>query len=150
VTVYRLTSGRFPHCDGEGARLYGGCWNCKGRAVVYAAATQSLAALEILAHAAALGGDYVVIAIEIPADLAIEEVRRGDLALWELADTRERGDRWVEQGRTAVLKVPAKVIPVEANYILNPAHADFTRLRIANPELFRFEERLLERLLRIR
>jgi hypothetical protein len=31
--------------------------------VVYAAATQSLAALEILAHTAALGEDYVVIAI---------------------------------------------------------------------------------------
>jgi RES domain-containing protein len=150
VTVYRLTSSRFPRCDGEGARLYGGRWNSKGRAVIYAAATQSLAALEILAHAAALGEDYVVIAIEIPRDLAIEEVRSGDLALWDLAHTREVGDRWVERGHTAVLQVPSKVIPAEANYILNPVHPDFTRLRIANPKPFRFEERLLERLVGIR
>jgi len=69
VTVYRLTSARFPRCDGEGARLYGGRWNSRGRAVLYAAATQSLA-VEILAHTAALSEDYVVIAIEVPADLA--------------------------------------------------------------------------------
>ena len=80
MTVYRRTSARFPLCDGEGAKLYGGRWNSRGRAVVYAAATQSLAALEILAHTAALGEDYVVIAIDIPANLAIEEARRDDLA----------------------------------------------------------------------
>jgi RES domain-containing protein len=36
--------------SGEGARLYGGRWNSKGIAVVYAAATRSLAMLEILVH----------------------------------------------------------------------------------------------------
>jgi len=150
VTVYRLTSARFPHCDGEGARLYGGRWNSKGRGVVYTAATQSLAALEILAHAASLGGDYVVIAIEISADVAIEQVRSGDLAQWDLAYTREVGDRWVEQGRTAVLQVPSKVILAEANYILNPRHPDFAGFRISRPEPFRFDERLLERLVGIK
>jgi RES domain-containing protein len=150
VTVYRLTSARFPRCDGEGARLYGGRWNSRGRAVVYAAATQSLAALEILAHTAALSEDYVVIAIDLPTDLAIEEVRGGDLPRWELADTREKGDRWLELGRTAVLWVPSKVVPAEANYVINPAHPDFSRLRIAPPEPFRFDERLLERWVGIR
>ena len=150
MTVYRLSSARFPRCDGEGARLYGGRWNSKGRAVVYAAATQSLAALEILAHAAALGEDYVVMAIEIPADLAIEDVRSEDLADWDLALTRAMGDRWVEEGRTAVLKVPSKVIPAEANYILHPAHPDFPRCAIGKPAPFRFEERLLERLVGMR
>lgn len=150
MTVYRLTSARFPRCDGEGARLYGGRWNSRGRAVVYAAATQSLAALEILAHTAALSEDYVVIAIEVPADLAIEAAQRGNLERWKLADTREMGDRWLEQGRTAVLQVPSKVVPAEANYVVNPAHPDFPRLRIAPPEPFRFDERLLERWVGIR
>ncbi|MGA3074208.1 MAG: RES domain-containing protein [Bryobacteraceae bacterium] len=150
MTVYRLTSARFPRCDGEGARLYGGRWNSRRRAVVYAAATQSLAALEILAHTAALGDDYVVLGIDIPADLTIEEVRRGDLARWDLAGTRARGDRWLEQGRTVVLRVPSKVVPAEAIYVINPAHPDFPRLRIAQPEPFRFDERLLERWVGIR
>jgi RES domain-containing protein len=99
--------------------------------VVYAAATQWLAALEILAHTAALGDDYAVLAIDIPADLAAEEVRRGDLARWDLAGTRAMGDRWLELGRTAVLQVPSKVVPAEAIYVINPAHPDFPRLRIA-------------------
>ena len=36
--------------SGEGSRLYGGRWNSKGIAVVYVAATRSLAMLEILVH----------------------------------------------------------------------------------------------------
>ena len=35
---------------GEGARLYGGRWNSKGTSMVYAASSQSLAALELLVH----------------------------------------------------------------------------------------------------
>jgi RES domain-containing protein len=84
MIVYRLTSARFPRCDGEGARLYGGRGNSKGRAVVYTAATQSLAALEILAHASALGDDYVVIPIEIPDQITIPEVPSRQLMDWEL------------------------------------------------------------------
>ena len=37
----------------------------------------------------------------------------------------------VEKGSTAVLKVPSKAIPAEANYVLNPAHPDFLSCRIA-------------------
>jgi RES domain-containing protein len=36
--------------DGDGARRYAGRWHHKGQSVVYTAATQSLAALEILVH----------------------------------------------------------------------------------------------------
>jgi len=59
------------------------------------------------------------------------------------------GDRWLERGRTAVLQVPSKVVPAEANYVINPAHPDFP-LRIAQPEPFRFDARLLERWVGIR
>jgi len=45
----------------------------------------------------ALGENYVLIAVDIPADAAIEEVRSGDLARWELAGTRELGDHAVER-----------------------------------------------------
>ena len=114
MIVYRLTSARFPRCDGEGARLYGGRGNSKGRAVVYTAATQSLAALEILAHAGALGDDYVVIPIAVPGQITIAEVPSRQLMDWELITTRAMGYQWVEKGSTAVLKVPSKVIPAEA------------------------------------
>jgi RES domain-containing protein len=145
VIVYRLTSARFPKCDGEGARLYGGRWNSQGRAVVYTAGTQSLAALEILAHASALGDDYVVVGIEIPGALAIEEIELRSLPDWHIATTRSIGDAWFARRASAVLRVPSKVIAAEFNYILNPTHDDFGQLTIYDPEPFRFDQRLLER-----
>ena len=149
MIVYRLTSARFPRCDGEGARLYGGRWNSRGRAVVYAAATQSLAALEILAHTAALSEDYVI-AIDLPADLAIEDARCGDLARLKLADTREIGDRWLEQGRTAYCRFPRKSSPPKPITSSIPRTPTSPRLRLTPPEPFRFDERLLERWVGIR
>lgn len=36
--------------DGEGARLYGGRWNCKGVPVVYTSDSLALCSLEIFVH----------------------------------------------------------------------------------------------------
>lgn len=36
--------------DGEGARLFGGRWNSKGRSCVHCASSQSLVQLEMLVH----------------------------------------------------------------------------------------------------
>jgi len=40
------------------------------------------------------------------------------------------------------MRLPFNVIPQERNYILNPAHPDFSRLVFASPEPFDFDERL--------
>jgi RES domain-containing protein len=41
-----------------------------------------------------------------------------------------------------VLAVPSAVIPQEMNYLLNPRHVNFKRIRVRNPEPFRFDPRL--------
>ena len=68
--------------SGEGARRYGGRWNRKGRPVVYTAATQSLAALEILVHVDTdlVPNDFVAFAVDIPEFLTSEHIRPEDLA----------------------------------------------------------------------
>ena len=147
MIVHRLTSRRYPLCDGEGARLYGGRWNSPGRPVVYTASTQSLAALEILAHSAALADDYIVVSISIPDALSMAEIPHAEPPDWETDTTRSIGDGWLVEGTSAILRVPSKVIPAESNYILNPAHEDFQRLIISGAEPFRFDRRLLERFL---
>ena len=50
LIVWRITTARFARSafSGEGARLYGGRWTPKGLPVVYTAANQSLAMLEML------------------------------------------------------------------------------------------------------
>jgi RES domain-containing protein len=61
------------------------------------------------------------------------------------ADTREIGDRWVQERRSAVLALPSAVVPVDTNFLLNPEHADFKRIRIASPIDFDFDPRLINR-----
>jgi RES domain-containing protein len=38
--------------------------------------------------------------------------------------------------------VPSVVIPGERNYIVNPHHPDFPRMRFFSPEPFYFDDRL--------
>jgi RES domain-containing protein len=52
------------------------------------------------------------------------------------------GTRWAQELKTSVLAVPSAVIPQELNYLLNPLHSEFTRIRVRDPEPFRFDRRL--------
>lgn len=147
MLVYRLGSMRYPANDGLGASLYGGRWNHKGTAVIYAAASRALCALEVLANANDLAGDYVVTPIQLPDDLAVSTLSIDSLPLeWNAAEptteTADIGTRWAESLESVVLVVPSAVIPEEQNYILNPSHSDFSRIRFLTSEPFHFDERL--------
>jgi RES domain-containing protein len=53
------------------------------------------------------------------------------------------GDAWVSAARSAVLRVPSAIVPSESNYLLNPQHPEFTRIRIGSPTSFSFDPRLI-------
>jgi RES domain-containing protein len=42
----------------------------------------------------------------------------------------------------AISKVPSAVVPGEYNYLLNPNHADFRRVKISTPAPFSFDSRM--------
>ena len=69
----------------------------------------------------------------------------------ELADpsssNRSAGNRrpWVKERRSAVLALPSTVSPADTNFLLNPLHPDFKRIRIASPIDFEFDSRLVNR-----
>jgi RES domain-containing protein len=93
-----------------------------------------LAALEVIVHHGGIPGDYQVILIDMPDALPIESIERGDLPeTWPDPstdrDTEVRGDMWAVSLRTPVLKVPSAVILSEHNYILNPRHPEFAKIR---------------------
>jgi RES domain-containing protein len=147
VTVYRIGSSRHPANDGKGASLYPGRWNHEGTPVAYCAESRALCALEILVNEDELADDYVSIPIEIPDSVTIKSLSVADLLPgWDsnpVPDTtRDIGTDWAKGLATAVLSVPPAVIPRERNYILNPAHPDFARIRFATPEPFYFDDRL--------
>ena len=60
-------------------------------------------------------------------------------------ETREIGDRWIPERRSAVLAVPSTISPADTNFLLNPEHRDFKHIRIAPPVDYAFDSRLLNR-----
>lgn len=147
MLVFRLGSRRYAANDGLGASLYGGRWNYKGTALIYTAETRALCALEVLANSDELPDDYIATPIEIPKEVGLTTLSQNDLPNgWDSNEpidaTRDIGTNWAKGLRTAVLSVPSAVIPRERNYLLNPAHADFTRIRFHDPEPFYFDDRL--------
>ncbi len=134
--------------DGEGAWRFGGRWNSPGTRMVYTSATRSLAALEILVHLnPPVALKFVVIPIEFE-DAFVEVVNPTQLpADWAEqpppSSTMRFGDLWVREARSAVMELPSAIIPPERNYLLNPSHPDFRRIRIGEPEPFSFDARLL-------
>jgi RES domain-containing protein len=115
--------------SGEGARLFGGRWNSPGTSVVYVAGSQSLAALEMLVHlsAADLLGKYVLIPVEIEESFIAEIplLPKSWRAYPAPTEMRIIGDEWAHSGSSVALRVPSTLVPSEANFLLNPQHADF-------------------------
>ena len=150
MRLYRLCRAPFRALDGEGARLYGGRWNSPGRPVVYASETLALAALEYLVHIdpADVPADLVALTLDVPDDVAAEAVAAADLPPgWERGPEshvcQAIGDRWLREGQTPLLRVPAAPVPEEANVLLNPRHFDAARVRVAAERPFAFDPRLL-------
>ena len=136
--------------SGEGARLYGGRWNSQGTSIVYTAGTASLAVLELLVHITSprVLDAYSLCEITF-ADTLVETIGMADLpsswrtspALWDL---KRLGDSWAAQRTSAVLQVPSAIVESEVNFLLNPAHADFSSIEIGPARPHRFDPRLLQ------
>src|SRR6266581_3394495 len=91
-SVWRITTAAFARSafSGEGARLYGGRWNPKGVPIVYTAASQSLALLEMLVQDQPLRARYVIIEARIPGGLRMDRFRIDDLPSTAIAKSRGR------------------------------------------------------------
>lgn len=133
--------------SGEGARVAGGRWNRPGESVVYTSASLALAAIETFVH---LGEDavhirFVYFELGIPDTLAIQRCRRPP-PRWRAEPPEEAsmryGSRWLRGKRSAVLEVPSAIIPTEKNYLLDPLHPAFRRIRIGRPLSFAFDPRM--------
>ncbi|MGH7318306.1 MAG: RES family NAD+ phosphorylase [Candidatus Rokuibacteriota bacterium] len=147
-----MTRARFAAFDGEGARRHGGRWTRPGIPVVYTSASLALAALEVFVNLERPQppGDLVAISADIPETLTIAWMAPSELpANWRSYPAPEAladlGTRWAHELKTPVLVVPSAVIPQELNYLLNPLHSHFKRIRVGNPEAFRFDPRLRRR-----
>ncbi|HJU45526.1 MAG TPA: RES family NAD+ phosphorylase [Chitinophagaceae bacterium] len=147
MTVYRITTAKWAGKlagSGRAAR-----WNSNGLFMIYTAGTRALACLENLAHRKAIGPNetFKITLINIPDNIRIEKIVPHKLP----GDWKEYikynicqaiGDEWIHQLSSAVLRVPSAIIPEEYNYLINPAHPDFSKISISELENFIFDERL--------
>ncbi len=151
LTAWRLTKTRHLETawDGEGARRAGGRWNGVGTAVVYVAGTLALALVETLVHLpAGVLPAYSAVPIEFHGALVTDLSPRKLPADWTRhpppVSNQAIGDAWVSASSSMALRVPSVVVPIEHNYVLNPAHPDFAKARIGKPMRFPFDPGLLK------
>ena len=130
-----------------------GRWNLAGQYVIYTGGSLALSCLEKLAHTTGTSlyaGDFSVTIFDIPNILKIKEITINELiklnADWHKVInypiTQSIGNTWLQNQDTAVLKVPSAIIELEYNYLFNPAHADFEKIKISDVNRFTFDSRL--------
>tara|TARA_R110000744_G_scaffold237369_4_gene354856 strand:+ start:62034 stop:62495 length:462 start_codon:yes stop_codon:yes gene_type:complete len=150
MIVYRISKGKYKEdLSGTGAELYGGRWNNKGVKMLYTASSIALAMSEVAVHVpyGILPQDYFVISIEIP-DSSFESL---DMSLlkgidWEQIphgfETQTIGDDFINKGTYLALKVPSVVVPGDYNFILNPHHENYDKVKVVDVQPFSFDKRM--------
>ncbi|RCH54112.1 RES domain-containing protein [Mucilaginibacter hurinus] len=149
MIVYRITNCEYAgDLSGMGARLFGGRWNSEGRSMLYTASSRSLAVLEILVHLPPLmiPDNYCAVEIEIPDNniktLNIANLSPGWQDVAATDETRKTGDKFINERKQLVMRVPSAIVPAEFNYLINPRHQDIDKVKIVSRSPFSFDERL--------
>lgn len=148
MILYRFAHRNFAHdLSGNGAKLHGGRWNPKGIPVLYTSESISLAVLEILANALTL--EYLqtiqLMEIEMPAETTCHEIKLQSLKKNWYRDfdyTQWMGQEMLQPAKTLLYKCPSAIIHREHNYLVNPLHPDFKKIKLKTTGDFYFDERL--------
>jgi RES domain-containing protein len=150
MIVYRFSHPKYADdISGNGARLKGGRWNLPGTPVVYTSGSISLGLLEVLANANTLEQLQVIqlIEIDIPDNAVIHEIAVGKLKKdwWkDFEYTQWMGTTIIKSNAPLIIQCPSVVVDQENNFLLNPAHESFKKIKLKARSNFRFDERLFK------
>jgi RES domain-containing protein len=75
----------------------------------------------------------------------VKEIKKNKLKTDWVTDfeyTRFMGDQFIKAGTHAILKVPSAEIKEEHNFIMNPLHIDFKKIKITQTVSFSTDKRL--------
>jgi RES domain-containing protein len=147
MLVYRITLTKFADklvASGRAAR-----WNPNETEVIYTASSRSLACLENVVHRSQLGLNqlFSIMIIEVPDSVKKQIVKLDDLpADWrefaQMPLTQSIGEAWLNKAQTAILQVPSSIIEEEVNYLINPQHPDFKKIKLSKTDRFLFDLRI--------
>lgn len=150
MIVYRFTHRKYKDdISGTGAKLNGGRWNEPGIAALYSSSTISLSLLEVLVNAHTLEElkSLVLMKLEIPKSIETSIQKLTTLKKNWYTDfeyTRWIGSQFLQSGDNLLLECPSAVIDEEMNYLVNPEHKDFKKLKLLSSDSFKFDERLFK------
>jgi RES domain-containing protein len=114
-----------------------GRWNSIGKKVIYFADSIPLAFLENMVRRQGVGfnNDFKIMVIQIPGTILKSIIIEKDLLKnwrnpWDYSACQPLGDKWYDEGKTAVLQVPSAVMPEANNLVVNTLHRDFKKIRL--------------------
>lgn len=114
-----------------------GRWNSFGKKVIYTAESIPLAFLENMVRRQGVGfnSDFRIVFIDIPDSIKILTVNISDLekgwqGLKDYSKCQPIGDKWYDEGKTMVLKVPSAVLPESFNYVINTGVSDYKLVKL--------------------
>jgi RES domain-containing protein len=76
---------------------------------------------------------YRLLKAQAPDDLSLRTIAAADLPRNWISNqitTRTIGDEWLASKSTALLRVPSAIVPETYNILLNPAHAEASRIQV--------------------
>jgi RES domain-containing protein len=134
--------------NGEGAYRFGGRWSSPGTRLVYTSEHLSLAMIEYFIHVDPEDQpqDLVMITAKVP-----DNVRRASISSKHLPSNWRQspappelaaiGDRFVRDCRAVILIVPSVLAPDESNWLVNPHHPEFPKIRLHSVQAFEYDAR---------
>lgn len=133
---------------GDGGMRASGRWHTRGRRVVYCSESPAAALLEILVHfeidVRDLPARYRLLKLHTPDNLDVEVAADLPTDWLERTDfTRATGDRWLQAGRSPLLRVPSVVVPETFNVLLNPGHQQAGHVAVVQVSEHVIDPRLL-------
>lgn len=151
AVVYRVVRQKYASqpLDTTGTWLNGGRWNPPGIGILYTAEHPALALVEILVHMPQLPyvdlPTYRLFSLEIPDDsrriVPVDKLP----AYWNdnsYAHSQYILRDWLAQPDMLALGVPSSVLPDGINYLLHPAHAAYSAIRIIEEKALVIDPRL--------
>jgi RES domain-containing protein len=152
VLLYRVAPEKYAlDLSGEGARLSGGRWNPKLIPALYTSEHPSLALTETLPSFSLvnLPVNLCLVTITVPDEISILNINSEDLPHdWNFfphpTSTVAIGEKWLNEGEFAALKVPSTMGPVSRcwNFVLNPLHPELQGKMTVIKERWELDSRL--------
>jgi RES domain-containing protein len=152
MIVFRLSKTKYSSdLSGKGAEKAGGRWNSKGNALLYTSQSRALCTTEIAVHTplGIIPSDHSIISIHIPDNIQMLEIAPIDLSRdWKSYphphSTQSLGDKFLLENKFLVMKAPSAIVQGEFNYLINPGHPGFSKIKVLEIEPFTFDERLFK------